>query len=171
MIPGVVLGGPVVSPDGQTVYVGGINAAGESGMVAALSTATGAVLWQVDLDDGIMAPLDRLWAEDDLVVVPDLSGKVIVLDAGTGAERWRFTPPVGRLGNVTVARDRVWFMLENARLYGLDLATGRPTARLSELELSLNGQGLTQRPAFVGDRLIFPAGLMLLGLEPPDEEP
>ena len=118
-----------------------------------------------------MSPLDQLWAQDDLVVVPDLSGKVIVLDAETGAERWRFAPPVGRLGTITVARDRVWFMLENARLYGLDLATGRPIARLTELELSLNGQGLTQRPTFVGDRLIFPAGLMLLGLEPPEDEP
>ena len=138
-----------------------------TGTVAALDAATGAVVWQVDLEDAVMSPLDQLWAQDGLVVVPDLNGKVIVLDAETGAERWRFAPPVGRLGTITVARDRVWFMLENARLYGLDLATGRPVARLTELELSLNGQGLTQRPTFVGDRLLFPAGLMLLGLEPP----
>src|SRR6185503_12776371 len=93
-LPGVMLGGPTVAPDGQTVYVGGINAAGEAGMVAALGASTGAVLWQVDLEDGVMAPLDRLWVQDGLLVVPDLSGKVIVLDAETGAERWRFAPPV-----------------------------------------------------------------------------
>ena len=66
-LPGVNLGGPAVSPDGQTVYVGGINAAGTTGMVAALSTATGAVLWQVELEDAIMSPLDRLWIEDGLL--------------------------------------------------------------------------------------------------------
>ena len=113
----------------------------------------------------------ELWVQDGLLVLPDLSGKVIVLDAETGAERWRFAPPVGRLGNITVARDHVWLMLENARLYGLDLATGHPMARLTELELNLNGQGLTQRPTFVGDRLIYPAGLMVLGLTPPEDEP
>jgi hypothetical protein len=93
-----------------------------------------------------------------------------VLDARTGAERWRFTPPGGRLGNITVARGQVWLMLENARLYGLDLHTGKPTARLTDLDLSLNGQGLTQRPTFVGDRLLFPAGLFLIGLSLPEPE-
>ena len=83
---GVMLGGPTVGPDGQTVFVGGINAAGTAGTVAALSVATGAVVWQVDLEGAVMSPLDRLWAQDGLVVVPDLSGKVIVLDAETGAE-------------------------------------------------------------------------------------
>jgi hypothetical protein len=100
-----------------------------------------------------------------------MDGKVVVLDAETGTERWRFNPPIGRLGGVTVERGQVWLMLENARLYGLDLRSGRPTARLTELEMNLNGQGLTQRPSFVGDRLIFPAGLTLLGLELPREQP
>ena len=51
------------------------------------------------------------------------------------------------------------------------VATGHPMARLTELELNLIGQGLTQRPTFVGDRLIYPAGLMVLGLTPPEDEP
>jgi outer membrane protein assembly factor BamB len=170
-VPGAMFGGPIVGPDGHTVYMGGVNATQTAGTVAALDAATGEVRWQIDLADAVMAPLDRLWAEGGLVIVPDLNGKVVALDAETGTERWRFTPPVARLGAITVDRGRVWFMLENARLYGLDLASGRPMARLTELELGLNGQGLTQRPVFVGDRLIYPAGLQLLGLDPPEEEP
>jgi outer membrane protein assembly factor BamB len=168
---GVAIGAPGLSPDGQTVYVAGINSAGTSGMVVALDAATGAERWRTDMDDGIISPLDQLWAVDDLVVVPDLKGKVIVLDAATGAERWRFTPPSPRLGNITVARGQVWLMLENARLYGLDLHNGHPTARLTDLELNLNGMGLTQRPVFVGDRLVFPAGLSLLGVTLPEDAP
>jgi outer membrane protein assembly factor BamB len=170
-LAGVTVGGPALASDGQTLFVGGVNAANTGGMVAALDAATGAVRWQVDLDNAVINPLDQLWAVDDLVVVPDLGGKVIVLDAGTGAERWRFTPPTGRLGNVTVARGQVWLMLDNSRLYGLDLHNGRPTARLSDLELSLNGQGLTQRPTFVGDRLLFPAGLNLIAANLPEDAP
>jgi outer membrane protein assembly factor BamB len=164
----VQIGGPGLAPDGQTVYVAGIRPAGNAGTVTALDAASGAVRWQIELENGVMSPLDRLWVQDGRVVVPDLSGKVIVLDAETGAELWRFQPPAGRLGNVTVDRGRVWLMLENARLYGLDLADGRPAARLTELEMGLNGQGLTQRPTFVGDRLLYPAGMMLLGLDVPE---
>jgi outer membrane protein assembly factor BamB len=170
-LDGVSLGGPALAPDGESLFVGGIAADNEHGNVTALDASTGAVRWEVNLDDAVMNPLDQLWAVEDLVVVPDISGKVIVLDAQTGAERWRFTPPINRLGNITVARGQVWLMLENARLYGLDLHGGKPTARLTDLEMGLNGQGLTQRPSFVGDRLIFPAGLVMVGLTLPEAAP
>jgi outer membrane protein assembly factor BamB len=170
-VDGVTLGGPALAPDGRSLFVGGIAADNEHGNITAIDAATGAVRWQVNLDDAVMNPLDQLWAVEDQVVVPDLTGKVIVLDAQTGAERWRFTPPIDRLGNITVARGQVWLMLENARLYGLDLHGGKPTARLTDLEMSLNGQGLTQRPSFVGDRLIFPAGLVMVGLTLPEAAP
>ena len=168
---GATVGGPALSPDGHTLYVAGINAANSTGMVAALDAATGAVRWQVDLEDAVMSPLEGLVVERGLIVVPDLHGKVVVLDAENGNERWRLSPPVDRLWGVTVERGAVWFMLENARLYGLDLQTGRPVARLTELELSLNGAGLTQRPTIVGDHLIFPAGLIVVGLELPKDAP
>ena len=170
-LSGPTIGGPALSPDGRTVYLSGVRADNTDGMVVALDADTGAVLWQVDVDGGLINPLDRLWAVDDLVVIPGLEGKIIVLDAATGAERWRFEPPAARLGGITVDHGRVWFMLENARLYGLDLKTGRPVARLTELELSLNGMGLTQRPSFVGDRILYAAGLILLGLELPEAMP
>jgi outer membrane protein assembly factor BamB len=170
-VPGVTVGGPALSDDGQTLYVAGIDQANSTGLVAALDSATGAVRWHVQLDDAVISPLDALSVQQGLLVIPDLNGKVVVLDAASGVEQWRFTPPTDRLGNVTVARGAVWFMLENARLYGLDLHTGRPVARLTELEMSLNGSGLTQRPTFVGDRLVYPAGLIIVGLDMPQDAP
>ncbi|MGE3911299.1 MAG: PQQ-binding-like beta-propeller repeat protein, partial [Chloroflexota bacterium] len=169
--PGWTIGGPALSADGQTVYFAGVRADNTSGMVAAVRAVDGQVRWQVDVENALINPLDTLTVSDGLVVLPALQGKVVVLDAASGAERWRFEPPTDRLGGVTVARDRVWFMLENARLYGLDLQSGKPVARLTDLEMNLNGQGLTQRPTFIGDRLLFAAGLSLLAVDLPEDEP
>lgn len=168
-LPGLMVGGPALSADGGVLYVAGLRPDGSHGFVASLDATTGSTRWLAEIPDAVLAPLDRLWLDDGLVIVPDLGGKVVALDAETGTERWRFAPPAARLGNVTVGRGVVWFMLENARLYGLDLRTGRPIARLVDLELNLNGAGLTQRPALIGDRLLFPSDLIVVGVELPSD--
>ncbi|MCC6175854.1 MAG: PQQ-binding-like beta-propeller repeat protein [Chloroflexi bacterium] len=160
-----VVGGPVLSPDGGVLYVTGIRPGNDGGTVLALDVATGAERWQADLKGAAGTPLERLWLEDGTLVIPGLGGDVVALDAATGAERWHFHPPVSRLGGVTVSDGRVWLMLENARLYALDLDSGQPVARFADLQLNLNSQGLSQRPLLLGPRLIFPAGLAVLGLD------
>jgi outer membrane protein assembly factor BamB len=170
-LDGMPVGGPAISPDGSTLYVGMLRTDTSTGAVVALDGKTGAERWRTDIGDAIPRPIEALWLEDGVLVVPDLVGRVVALDATTGAERWRFVPPGSRLASLTVARGRVWFMLENARFYALDLKSGRPVARFADLELSLNAQGLNQRPLVVGDRVLMPIGLALLGFDVPEDAP
>lgn len=170
-LDGTPLGSPALAPDGSTLYAAMLRTDNASGVVVALDARTGAERWRTDTGDVVLRPIEPLWLEEGMLVVPGLSGKIVALDAATGAERWRFSPPGNRLGGVTVARDRVWFMLENARFYALDLETGRPVARFSDLEISLDTQGLAQRPLVAGDRVLMPIGLALLGFDVPDEAP
>ena len=81
--------------------------------------------------------------------------------------RWEYQPPAPRLGSVTVADGRVWLVLENAQVIGLDTATGRPALRFRDLNVSLNGQGINQRPGLIGGRLVVAIGRMLLGFALP----
>ena len=107
-----------------------------------------------------------------MLVVSGLDGSVVGLDVATGSEAWHHKPPSARFGGITVARGRAWLMLENARFFALDVRTGRVVARFSDLELSLNTQGLSQRPLVVGDRvLLMPIGLALFGFDVPEEAP
>lgn len=165
---GVPLGSPTLSPAGDVLYVGSLSADGRHGAVSALSAADGRVRWRAELGaDETLMFLDRVWTAGPLVIVPSLSGRVIALDAATGAERWRHTPEAPRLGAVTVHGGRVYLALQNGQVVALDAATGRPAARFSDLELDLSGFSYAQRPVVHGGRVLVPTGTALLALDVP----
>jgi outer membrane protein assembly factor BamB len=168
---GTPFGAPALAPDGSMLYVAMVRPDNAGGSVAAFDADTGVERWRADLADSVPAPIETLWAADGVVVVPALGGDVIGLDAASGAERWRFHSPSPRLGGLTVANGQVWFLLESARFYVLDLQHGHPVARFSDIELNLNTQGLSQRPVAIGNHILMPAGLAVFGFDVPEGAP
>lgn len=163
-VQGSALGGPGIDPSGAAMYVGLLSDAA-GGSIAAIDTASGAVRWQVPLVDDVLRVTEAPWVSGETVIVPGLSGQVIALDAASGTERWRFKPPATRLGSITVADGRVWLATEDAGLFALDAETGRLRARFAALQLDLSGEGVSQRPAIFGQRVILPLGLMVLAFD------
>jgi outer membrane protein assembly factor BamB len=153
------------------LYVGTIRSDNAGGGVVALDAHTGAERWRAALGTTVLRLIEPLWLEDGVLVVPSSEADIVGLDAATGTERWRFHTPAARVGSLTVARGRVWFLLENARFYVLDLQDGRPVARFAEVELNLNTQGFSQRPVIVGNRVLMAAGLALFGFDVPEGTP
>ncbi|GIV76910.1 MAG: hypothetical protein KatS3mg050_1304 [Litorilinea sp.] len=169
-LPGPGLGGPGLSADGHTLYVGLVHPEGNDGQVAALDTADGAARWVVTLPGDALNPVDRLWPDGEMLVVPGLEGTLYGLDARDGQERWRYTPPGPRLGTITVAEGRVWLALQDGAVWGLDVASGRPVAHFQQMELNLAQMSFAQRPALVRETLLAPLGIMLLGFDVPPAE-
>jgi outer membrane protein assembly factor BamB len=163
------VGGPAVDEASGMVYVGLAGGSGDDGAVAALDASDGRVRWRTSLEADVLNPLEALWLSGGTVVVPTGSGAVVGLDGVTGAVLWHYTPAVPRLASVTVAQGRVWLVLQNGEVIGLDASSGRVAARFADLQRNLNGVGLAQRPAVIGDRVIVPIGGELLGLKVPDE--
>lgn len=156
------VGTPALSPGGEVLHAGLVAPGGNAGSVVALATTDGGVRWRAELGEGeVLHLLERIWTAGGLLVVPSLSGRVIALDAATGAERWRYTPEAPRLGSLTVDGGRAYLALQNGQVVVLDTATGRPLARFSDVEIDLSAYGYAQRPVRVGDRLIAPLGLTL----------
>jgi outer membrane protein assembly factor BamB len=137
------------------------------GAVLALDAATGERRWATPIDAGGPPIFERLWLDGDTLVLPTAAGPVLGLDAGSGAERWRYDPPAPRQGGSAVDRGLVWMVLRNSHVVALDAASGQVVGRLASLDLDLSGQGFTQRPAIVGERVVVPLGRWLLGLSIP----
>jgi outer membrane protein assembly factor BamB len=166
-IGGLGLGGPGLDPGGATLFVALLQPSTDTGRIVALDAGDGRVRWRASLGTELLRDTERLWLDDDTLIVPTQSGAVLGLAAASGEERWRYQPSAPRLGSVTVADGRVWLVLENARIVGLDAQTGRPVMRFRDLNVGLNGQGLNQRPALIGGRLLVAIGRMLLGFPLP----
>lgn len=103
-----------------------------------------------------------------MVIAPLQSGDVVALDADSGEELWRYTPPYPRLGNVTVEEGSVWLALQDGELLALDAESGGTVARSNDYSMNLYGTNLDQRPAFVGGTLVLGVGTYVLGFEPPE---
>jgi outer membrane protein assembly factor BamB len=164
---GLALGGPALDAAGETVFVGLVDPGTGLGRVAALDTRDGRMRWRVDLGSESLRDSERVWLDGDTVVVPSVSGTVIGLEAATGRERWRYRPTAPRLGSVSVIDGRAWLVLEDAQIIGLDVQTGRPALFFRDLNVSLNGQGINQRPNLVAGKLLVAVGRMLLGFPLP----
>lgn len=162
-------GGPALSDSGDVLFVGSGAAGGEPGSVSALDTDNGEERWSVGLDDDAVNPTDRLWASGGLVIAPLLSGDVVALDAATGEEEWRYSPPVARLGNVTVRGGDVWFALQDGEVLALDAASGETVVRSNDYSLNLGSTSVAQRPAFVEGTLVLGVGTYVLGFGVPEE--
>ena len=164
---GLALGGPGLDEAGATLFVGLVDPRAGTGQVVALDAADGRLRWRADLGAESLRDSERVWLADDTVVVPTISGGVIALEAATGRERWRYRPTAPRLGSVSVIDGHAWLVLEDARIIGLDVQTGRPVLRFRDLNVGLNGQGINQRPNLVAGQLVVAIGRMLLGFPLP----
>ena len=164
---GLARGGPALDPSGATLFVGLVDPIAGTGQVAALDTADGHLRWQANLGAESLRDSERVWLDGDTVVVPATSGAVIGLDAATGRERWRYRPTAPRLSSLSVIDGHVWLVLEDARIVGLDVQTGRPALLFRDLNVSLNGQGINQRPNVVAGHLVAAIGRMLLAFPLP----
>ena len=158
-------GGIALSAQGETLYVGLYDPLTDGGSIAALNTADGSRRWQISLGKDVLATLDAPHPRGEDVIVPLLSGKVIALDAASGAQRWTYQPAQPRFGNVNLLNGRVWLALQNGELLALDAMTGKPAARFSNVALSLTGYSFAQRPVQIGNRVIAVLGVRIVGLE------
>lgn len=158
-------GGAALSAQGETLFVGLYDPLTDSGSIAALNTADGSLRWQTPLRKDVLATLDTPHPQGKDLIVPLLSGKVIALDAATGAQRWTYQPTQPRFGNVNLLNGRVWLALQNGELLALDATTGQLSARFSNVALSLTGYSFAQHPIQIGNRLIAVLGVRVIGLK------
>ena len=141
-------GGPALSASGDVLFAGAASRGWRARHPWPPTThRSGEEIWRSELDDEVSNPADRLWVSGDVVIAPLLSGDIVALDAGTGEELWRYTPPAPRLGNVTVEGGDVWFALQNGEVLALDAESGEIVARSNDYSLNLNSTSLAQRPA------------------------
>ena len=161
------LGGGVVNAAGDTLFVGLINNETSVASIAAIRAADGAVIWQAPIGKSPLHPLERPALSGEVLVVPLWSGEILGLAVTDGAELWRHKPAKPRYGAISVANGRVWFIESNARVVALDAKTGRLAAQLA-LDIDIgNIQAFTPRPLIMGDRVVVPLAMALLGLTEP----
>ena len=162
------LGGPGLSPDGATLYVG-YPLSNTTGGIAAIDTANGTVRWQTTLEGDYLGIFEQPWVDGEYVIVPSASGAhaALALDAQTGKVLWRYQSPSPRFGTLTVSQGRVWLILMNGQILGLDEQSGKLTARFDQLALDLQSvTGFTQRPIVTSDgkRIVVALDTRLIGL-------
>lgn len=155
------VGEPALSPNGQVLYVPASET--ETGMVLALDTRDGKLLWQKPTSTNTPSFVEKVYTSGDSVIVSGLNGTVASLTAADGAPRWTFEPPAARLGTLDVQDGRVWMMLQDGRVVAVDVETGKLAAQFSDLDLSLTS-GVTQHPLVIDGTVIVPYGTLLLGL-------
>ena len=162
------LGGPGLSEDGSTLYVG-YPLSNTTGGIAAIDTSSGEARWQVTLDGDYLGLFEQPWPDGGCVIVPSASGAhaAVALDAQTGKVLWRYQSPAQRFGTITVSQGRVWLILMNGVVIGLDEQSGKPSARFDQLALDLQSvTGFTQRPIVIADgkRIVVALDTKLIGL-------
>lgn len=162
------VGGASLSPDGATLYVG-YPLSNTTGGIGAIDTANGKVRWQTTLEGDYLGIFERPWVDGEYVIVPSASGAhaALALDAQTGQVLWRYPSPTPRFGAITVSQGRVWLILMNGQIIGLDEQSGKLTARFDQLALDLQSvTGFTQRPVVTSDgkRIVVALDTKLIGL-------
>jgi outer membrane protein assembly factor BamB len=148
---------PLLSEDGRTLFVGLIHDDGNTGLMAALNPADGTLRWEVTMP-GLLGPLEEMWQWHDLLIVPLYlgAGEIVALDINDGAQRWRYRPPVSRLGTVSLIGDRLWVPLQDGRTVLLDAASGEKLLTLGDAGANLNSYSYAQRPAAVDGWVLVP---------------
>ncbi|MCC7162072.1 MAG: PQQ-binding-like beta-propeller repeat protein [Anaerolineae bacterium] len=157
---GWTAGEPVTSADGQVLYVPASRA--EKGLVLALDTSDGEVLWQKPTTTNTPSFVDKAHRVGDAVIVAGLDGTVAALNAADGGLRWSLKPPAPKLGTLNAQDGQVWMMLQDGRVIAVSAETGEITAQFSDVAITLSG--VTQHPIVVGETVIVPYGTILMGL-------
>ncbi len=99
-----------------------VYAAAADGSVSALDSASGKLLWRVNVERQLSGGVG---AGGGLVVVGSPEGEVIALEAGTGALRWRARVSSEVLAPPVIAEDLVMVRAVDSRLFALDARDGR----------------------------------------------
>ena len=165
------LGGAALDAAGETLFVGTIDTQTSRGSITAIRTADGAVLWQQPIGDSALHPFERPWLSGEILVVPLWSGEVIGVSAADGKELWRHKPTKPRFGGISVVAGYAWFAQNDSRIVALEAKSGRVAAHLA-LDLDISSmQAFAPRPLIIGDRVIMPIGMALLGIATPGTAP
>lgn len=98
LTPGSMLGGAIGTAafvDGLLVVTSNVgdpsnNAPTNASKVAALDPASGDIVWELDLEGTVYAPVSAI---PGVAFVGTSTGALLALDAATGDERWRFQAP------------------------------------------------------------------------------
>ena len=102
------------SPEGRTLV------GTETGEVAAFSTATGELLWRVEVG----APAGEPRSHGDWAVVGTTGGRIVTLDVKSGRELWRFTTHASVVAPPLIQDDVVLVGDTGGTVYALDPAIG-----------------------------------------------
>ncbi|MBJ7539182.1 outer membrane protein assembly factor BamB [Marinomonas transparens] len=134
--------------DGRLVVKGGIvYAAAYNGTLVALSVATGQLAWQRNIPSSVGVAV-----QDDLLVVTDMSSKVIALNAKNGSQVWENDTLVDRdLITPEFFQDYVAVMDRGGYVHLLDLKTGEVKGRrLADNDVPPGGRMLS-----IGEQLFI----------------
>lgn len=163
------IGAPAVSDDGHIVLMAQVTETEDN--LTALDASNGKVRWTRPVK-GSLSYLEPLQVSGNTLVAPFISpssasglGGMVGLDMNTGAVRWTYTPPVPRVGDVTVQGGDVWFMLEDGEVVGLDAQNGTVGAVYRGMQENLNGVGRFQRPLVMNGLVVVTTGTNLWSLE------
>ncbi|HMK11300.1 MAG TPA: PQQ-binding-like beta-propeller repeat protein, partial [Acidimicrobiales bacterium] len=131
---------------------------------------TGAEQWRAPLQ-GRPEFTEEITVAGDLVLVPELGGPIATFDAGTGASKWEFAPPLPsrHLGIVTVEDGQVWTFSSTAQVFVLDARDGAVLAQSSGLGSDIGSVfgPFGQRIRSVDGVFIAPLGPFVAGFDPP----
>lgn len=101
---------------------GRVYAAESSGVVRALDSATGRVLWSVDTELEISGGPS---AGEGLVLLGTSNAELVALDAATGSERWRARVSSEVLSVPKISKGIVVAYSIDGKVFGLDAASGK----------------------------------------------
>ncbi len=159
------VGGAAIDEKGQTAYFGELAPQDASGQIVAVTIATGVARWRAPLTNNAMQPFDRLWVSGNTLVVPTLRGDILGLSTADGSMRWQYHPSTPRFGTITMQHGKVWTMLSDGSLIGIDANSGAVISSFHNLNLDLSSDSLQQRPALIGNHIVVSVGSALLGFE------
>ena len=130
----------------------------DSGRVAGIDAASGAVEWNRELDGEGHAPTSRLVGAGGTAVLTSITGPVIGLDPRTGDERWRQEFPAAIIGTPSAIGDRIWYALESGQVLALSPADGAIEREFEGFGTSIGAVSVIQRPVASGDVVVVAAG-------------
>jgi outer membrane protein assembly factor BamB len=125
------------------------------GKVMAVDTATGNILWSLDLGVWVSAPPT---AQDGVVYVGATNHVLYALDAGSGALLWYYTSQGEILAQPVVDNGMVFFTADNDSVYDLLHRLYALDARSGALLWIYDTESWTPSPPAVGDDAVYSGG-------------
>ncbi|MEN0109832.1 MAG: PQQ-binding-like beta-propeller repeat protein [Planctomycetota bacterium] len=125
------------------------------GVARCLALADGAERWAVPTESEVYGGATAFTPDgggETLVLITTEAGRLLALDAATGAERWRFAISAPLRGEPTVVAGAAWLAGCDGKLHAIDAATGEPIG-----EVAIGGP--------TGNTAAAAGGLAVFGIE------